>query len=495
MIRSLLPFARSARASSGLRHKHREREALQRSLDESTTYAEWSEAAREYDVLTGRERWKQHPRSALYDHGLIGEKLERLQAALAADDHRALMFEIEEGVHGNLGGMGKAALYQRARFGTKRLIQDYVDAVAQALLYLEQVSADLVPTAAKLDLFDRASHCYGRTALMMSSGGTLMFFHFGVAKALFEQGVLPNVISGSSAGAIVAAVLGSRTDAELEGFFEPENVYFGEKWEPNRIERLTGLRRIYSTDAFAQTFDRLIPDLTFREAYERSGRSISISVSPRERHQTPRLLNATTSPHVLIRSAVRASCAIPGLFEPVQLLARDSSGATVPFLKSKWIDGVFAADLPAKQLARLYGTNHYIVSYVNPVLLLTYRDHRLESQALKPVVTMLKSTARNVLKSTDGFIGRYLPASSVGVVNKIAQDLLAQDYVGDINIAPQRRLFSPHRLLSPYTHREIGELMREGERQTWPRIEMVRTSSHISRTLDGILRRAGMPTR
>lgn len=213
-------------------------------------------------------------------------------------------------------------------------------------------------------------------------------------------------------------------------------------------------------------------------------------MSPRERHQTPRLLNALTSPHVLIRSAVRASCAVPGLFEPVQLMARDAQGQAVPFLKSKWIDGVFAADLPAKQLARLYGTNHYIVSYVNPVLLLTFRDHKIETQALKPVVNMVKGTARHLLKKTDGLIGRYLPESSVGVVNKIAQDVLAQEYVGDVNITPRRRVFSPHRLLSPWTAAEIGELMLEGERQTWPRMEMIRTCSRISRTLDGILDRA-----
>lgn len=488
MSRMPLQGGRGARASQALQQKHAERYALQVTLERAGTYAEWRAGAQAYDRLTGRERWKDQPRSSLYDHALIGEKLERLRQLRAADDVDGLVFEIEEGVHGNLGGMGRAVLYQRARFGTKRQIHEYVDAVSEALSYLAQVPEARLPLASKRDLFDRAHHCYGRTALMMSSGGSLMYFHFGVAKALFEQGVLPGVISGSSAGAIVASILGSHTDAELKGFFEPENIYFGEKWVPNRLERLTGLRRILGTESFANTFDRLIPNYTFREAFERTGRHISISVSPRERHQSPRLLNALTSPHVLIRSAVRASCAVPGLIEPVQLMARDAKGQEVPFLKSKWIDGVFAADLPAKQLARLYGTNHYVVSYVNPVLLAVFRDHRVQGQALKPVMTMLKSTARNVLKSTDGLIGRYLPASSVGVVNKIAQDVLSQEYVGDINITPQRRLFSPHRLLSPFTRQEIAELMAEGERQTWPRIEMIRTSTRISRTLEGILK-------
>lgn len=469
----------------------RQRQALHRSLDEAHDYAAWTDAAQQYDQVTGRSRWKARERSGLYDYRLIGEKLQRLQRLLDAGDDRGLVFEIEEGIHGNLGGMGKPILYTKSRFGTKQRISDYVDALERALLRLETADEQVIGAAEKVDLFRRASHCYGRTALMMSSGGTLMYFHFGVARALIEQGLLPRVISGSSAGAITAAILGTRTDDELRTTFTPERLYFGDLWQPNRIERLTGLRRIYDAAAFDQTFERLIPDLTFREALERTGRHISISVSPCERHQTPRLLNAITSPHVLIRSAVRASCAVPGLFEPVQLLARDPRGSTVPFLNMKWIDGVFAADLPAKQLARLYGTNHYVVSYINPVLLPTFRDHKTESHRLKPVIDLFKSVARNALKSSDVLLGRYLPASSAGAFNKVARDILSQDYVGDISITPRRRVFSPLRLLSPLTQAEIRDLMQEGERQTWPRIEMLRNASRVSRTLDDIMRRLG----
>ena len=464
---------------------------LIRHLFEAQDYAGWSHAARELDEISGRRAWKERERSNLYDYRTIRERLEQLQTLRERNDSRGLIFALDEGVHGNLGGMGRSVLYSKALFGTKRLITDYIDAVADTLLHIETLSDQEIAAPIKLDLFRRASHCYGRTALMMSSGGMLMYFHFGVAKSLFDQGVLPNVISGSSAGAIVAAVFGTRTDEELKGFLTPENICFGEEWQPSRLERYTGLRRIFGTAAFDHTFDRLIPDLTFGEAFARSGRNISISVSPCERHQSPRLLNAITSPHVLIRSAVRASCAVPGLFEPVQLMARDSHGDIVPYLKSRWIDGVFAADLPAKQLARLYGTNHYIVSYINPVLLPTFRDQKAQGDWTEPLLTMAKGTARRFFKSTDVVIGKYLPASSVGVVNKVMHDLLSQDYVGDINIAPGRRLVSPLKLVSPFTYDEIAALLLEGERQTWPRIEMIRSSSKISRTLECILARVG----
>jgi len=223
-----------------------------------------------------------------------------------------------------------------------------VDTVSDALLHIEKLPDSEIDQTVKLDLFKRAGHCFGRSALMFSSGGPSMYFHFGVAKTLQEQGLLPTVLSGSSAGSLTCAILGTHTDEELKTILTPENIFFGKEWAPNIVERMTGMRRICGSESFERTFERLIPDLTFREAMEISGRHVSISVSPCEHHHSPRLLNAINSPHVLIRSAMRASCAVPGLFEPVQLLARNARGKVVPYLKSRWVDGIFAADLASQ---------------------------------------------------------------------------------------------------------------------------------------------------
>jgi predicted acylesterase/phospholipase RssA len=40
-------------------------------------------------------------------------------------------------------------------------------------------------------------------------------YHFGVVKALWEQQLLPRVISGSSVGSLVAGIVGTHTDDEL----------------------------------------------------------------------------------------------------------------------------------------------------------------------------------------------------------------------------------------------------------------------------------------
>lgn len=56
-----------------------------------------------------------------------------------------------------------------------------------------------------IDFFKRARAAYGRTALCLSGGSTMGAYHFGHIRGLLEAGVLPNIISGTSAGSVVGA--------------------------------------------------------------------------------------------------------------------------------------------------------------------------------------------------------------------------------------------------------------------------------------------------
>lgn len=55
----------------------------------------------------------------------------------------------------------------------------------------------------------------------------------------------------------------------------------------------------------------------------------------------PQLLNYLTAPNVLVWSASIASCAIPGIFSPVELLAKDKHGNITSYYPEglKWSDG------------------------------------------------------------------------------------------------------------------------------------------------------------
>src|SRR3546814_15953970 len=58
----------------------------------------------------------------------------------------------------------------------------------------------------------------------LSGGGTLGMFHLGVIKALHQHKLLPRVLSGASAGSIIASAVAVRDDAALDAMFEPDGL-------------------------------------------------------------------------------------------------------------------------------------------------------------------------------------------------------------------------------------------------------------------------------
>ncbi len=461
---------------------------LDRKMRRAESYAEWKAAALEHDLVSGRQKWKATEASKSYDYANIRSRIEMLRELRANKDDVGLLFALNEGIHGNQGGMGKSTLYQRARFGTKDLIEAYVDEIVDALNHISLIpESDQITNIDKLDFFHRASLCFGRSALMLSGAGSLGHFHRGVIKTLVEHNLLPNVISGSSAGSVFAAVVGTHSNKQLRRLFR--DVTFGDPKQHEIDARPKGLvRQQIDSGALKRMLETVVPDLTFQEAYEKTGRHISITIAPFEEHQTSRLMNAVTSPNVFIRSAVMASCAVPGVFPPVMLMAKNVYGEPQPYLPNRrWADGSVTDDLPAKRLARLYDVNHYIVSQANPLALAmkTTEDYLPIPEGMK---NLMRASTHEFLKSGEQFSRRYLRGiPDVGKAMSMFYSLVAQEYKGDINILPNFNFVDPQKLLGQLTTTEIDELVIEGERSTWPKLEQIRISSKIGKTLDQIL--------
>jgi predicted acylesterase/phospholipase RssA len=67
---------------------------------------------------------------------------------------------------------------------------------------------------------------FGQTALVLQGGSTFGLVHLGVAKCLFQQNLLPRIICGNSVGALIAALVCTRTDDELPvGFFSNLSIH------------------------------------------------------------------------------------------------------------------------------------------------------------------------------------------------------------------------------------------------------------------------------
>lgn len=461
-------------------------------MDLAQSYEEWLLAAQSHDAASGMSEWRLEEPSDLYDHAQIRYRLDRLRKFRKQKDWAGLLYVLNEGIHGNMGGMGKSVLYRQAKSGTKVLIERYIQEIDEALRLLAELPDKVIPVQQKLDFFYRSNVCYGRSALMLSGGGVLGFLHVGVVTELLKHDLLPRVVSGSSAGSIVAAALGAYTDEEMQRLDFISLLESDGNDAAGLIRRwLTGAGGRFTAENTEQLIAATIPDLTFAEAYAKTGRQVSITVAPAEPHQRSRLLNAVSSPNVYLRSAAMASCAIPGVFPPVMLQAKNERGEPQPYLPARrWVDGSVADDLPAKRLSRLFSTNHYIVSMVNPIA----RAFLPRDERTRPL--------RRAASSLGIGIGREVLNFYRGVARKQGDNwpkfnmmlhgvhaLLDQEYSGDINIVPKFRFQNPLKLISQPSTEELRLLVNEGRRATFSRVESVRRCTQISRTLEEILHR------
>jgi len=460
-------------------------------MDAATSYEEWKEAAIAHDVASGVVDWKKSDESKYFDHASIRQRLRKLRRLTNKGDCAGVLFALNEGIHGNIDGMGHARLHGKAKFGTKKLIVDYVDAVVAGLELLASDCGKNIPFEERLDFFRRAQHCNGSSAFMMSGAGTLLFFHIGVVKALWQQGLLPQILSGSSGGALVGTVISANANKNLEDFFEPENLVHEIELEQGLFRHLSAFKLdVATTEDLYEVIERLIPDLTFLEAYERTGLHLNVSIAAAEKHQTSRLLNAITTPNVYVREAVMASTAIPGFFPPVTLAARNDQGKRQPYLPArKWVDGSLSDDLPAKRLARLYGVNHFIVSQVNPHVFPFLTNTEGEKKSILSTMRLAtEATAREWLNASASLLEKPLSLSPVmNRLTNLGLGIINQDYIGDINIIPEKAFLNPLKWLANRPIEEIVQLIQMGEKATWPKIEQIRVQTKISRRLGNIL--------
>ena len=118
---------------------------LQADMDAAESYEEWKAAAIGHDKASGVMRWVESDESKHFDYASIRRRLNRLRKLRKAKDNAGVLFALNEGIHGNIDGMGRRALYGKAKFGTKKLITEYVDEVTSALEMLASDAAADIP--------------------------------------------------------------------------------------------------------------------------------------------------------------------------------------------------------------------------------------------------------------------------------------------------------------------------------------------------------------
>jgi predicted acylesterase/phospholipase RssA len=339
---------------------------------------------------------------------------------------------------------------------------------------------------------------YGRTALCLSGGATFAYYHFGVVKALLDTDLLPDVITGTSGGALVAALVATRTNDELKKLLVPALagrinacseplLVWGPRWWKTgaRFDSLDWAKR-------CSWFTR--GSMTFQEAYERTGRILNVSCVPADPHSPTMILNYLTAGECVIWSAVLASAAVPGILNPVVLMMKRRDGALAQYsFGHKWKDGSLRTDIPLKALNLHFNVNFSIVSQVNPHINLFFFSSR--GSVGQPV------THRRGRGWRGGYLGSATEQYLKLDLNKwlkvlrhlellprpLGQDwseIWLQQFSGTITIWPRSALSDFWRILSDPDPPRLARMLHVGQQSAFPKLKFLENRLKVERRIE-----------
>lgn len=467
-------------------------EGLTRGMNEATSLAEYEKCTIALDHVQDHERWKEEKYSIEpgYNPDIIATEVGRLKAAVASSDLSAMQHLLRTGLSRDLGDMNIPRLYKHSWFGTKFLIDEYINTVLETIdTFANATINHNVPTAEvryyQQSLEDALKY-FGRSALTLSGGALLGMKHIGVVKTLWEAELLPEIISGASAGSIVAGVVGTSTDermlevldhfpfSDLAVFDPPGTGRVG--WLAQRIRTYLQTGAFFQMENLKRVMKTWLGDITFREAHYKTGRILNICVSSAGSAE-PRLLNYVTAPDVFVWSAVCASCAVPSVFSPANIYEKDpitkEEKLWMQNAQQTFVDGSLDHDIPMRKLSEMFNVNFFIVSQVNPHVR-AFLEREESFQGRQPNTA---APSRNVLQAAKELlrheiIHRAQQVADLGFPQRWYRwaSVFNQQYTGDINILPEIKSSEYLNMMMNPTTEFMIEATIAGERATWPRM-------------------------
>eukprot|EP01055_Gregarina_sp_Pseudo9_P003203 Gregarina_sp_Pseudo_9__3202@NODE_338_length_3112_cov_8_889034_g318_i0_p1_GENE_NODE_338_length_3112_cov_8_889034_g318_i0NODE_338_length_3112_cov_8_889034_g318_i0_p1_ORF_typecomplete_len957_score221_70DUF3336/PF11815_8/1_8e31Patatin/PF01734_22/8_3e03Patatin/PF01734_22/2_9e26_NODE_338_length_3112_cov_8_889034_g318_i0462916 len=361
---------------------------LHRSLPKATSYEEWYKISERLDEVTGAAEWclqeesTQEDSQDLYDSRALRSHLDAMRQARNTGNISEIVFLLRVCCNRHFCHLRNPSLYSVSFVHTKKLIEDFYEEVLKSLDYLNDHVVDDeddidtphmqdecrtgtpvamgrsrsiasmdnpassvysqhegLTTRELLKLLSALRLSMGRTALCLSGGGALAVYHMGIIKALIENRMVPKVISGTSGGAISAGAMAIWNDDELmRQFLRPAFLEeHGLALCPPLAQQLKSLWStgyLLDQKAYMSFVRSLYGEITFSEAFQRTGRFVSITTVPAGRSGPcePLVCNCINTPDILVWSAVVASCALPLVLPPAALFTK--SRVCAPSLRS-----------------------------------------------------------------------------------------------------------------------------------------------------------------
>ncbi|EPR61927.1 phospholipase, patatin family protein [Toxoplasma gondii GT1] len=478
-------------------------------LFKATTYDEYARLALIMDKITGREKWKHELETTLYDYEAVGKRLSILKKARQSGKLSALQEALRGSLRDQMFGVFRERLYSRTYLGTKVQAEEFIDEVCLCLKELRRHVRRRPDEVRRT--FQQLQTSWGVTGLILSGGASLGLHHFGVLEVLLKaraegRNLLPRVIGGCSAGAVVAAWLCTRTDEELLGQGTVE--YLVEHWKalsPNswlfRLWNVLTKGYMCDIDVWKASSKKLFGDLTFLEAYQRTGRVLNISMTRADREESGvQVMNYVTAPNVLIWSAILCSCAFPFLSLPLPLREKSPKGKAViskVFGCSYFHDGSLSGDIPTEQMREAWAVSYSIVSQVN-LHVFPFAGLRTHGEAGIPVhwrgrsskwrAGFLLSALELFFKEHIRFLLRLIALLDVSPTLRgiNAGSLALQSYTGDVTLHPRYISARYLRLLNDTRPSDISWYLQEGRLMAFPKLHLIRNRMRIDRCFEDL---------
>ena len=462
----------------------------------AVSFQDWRTIQHEIESFQSRKdkTWFEDSRSPHYDWQTLQLHVSKLRSLLESSDGRGLAGYIRILQTRNISRILSPQLYLRSPIRTKRLIQEYVQISTSVLRHLsrrESVLGSPGNALSRVDrqqLFDNLRQSLGKTCLLLQGGAGFSLCHIGVARALLQQTLLPHVITAASISAFVAALICTTAGPDLKlklsevaldcsAFDRARESQARRKdvWSVSRVlpaswwERITRLWRtghLFDIAVIEECAKDNFADITFAEAYSRTGRILNITVTLAGVFGTPQLLNYITAPNVYIWSAIVASVSTSrSMYSPVSLYSKGQNGEQ---------EGFYAPDFrkhpdtsPLDRIGELFDVNHFIVSqtrpYMIPFVTLSRPRKGIWGSWVSTICIVILNELLHWLKVLDSL--HLAPAFLSRII--LDESIPASGPASKLYVVPDLNFWHLLRIFEYPTTRTMTEWAIIGEKSTW----------------------------
>ena len=461
------------------------RRAAEHKITNAETFAQWKSAARTLDELEGYREWRVDENSTLYNFDEVSRRIRRMYELRQDQDWSALLEVLQTDFHRSMCGINNPLLFSY-RTGTKAAVRTFV----QLLAYLCRTTAQEAVEYSlprRIRIISDIARAYGHSALILNSSAAFGVYQLGVIKALHEANLVPRIIFGVSSGALAAAFLCCRSDIDSLFRFDSVNYDAFAKRDAKgsfrrKMSRWLKEGVLMDVQVLLQFAKDNIGDMTFLEAYRKTGRVLNIQVSrycSETGGEASWLLNYLTAPDVLISTAAVASCATKGLYGPVDILQKGSDGRCVTCDPAtlRWTATLNDTHVnrAVERLRGMFNVTLFIVSEATLANLPFFRlGHRKDALS-----RVLHFFTEEYWRAAAWISRRALFRSSWSTYIQS----LSEDVVGDIVIFPISSPFDVLKLFRNPEQRLVDHCCLRGCHQVWPHLERIRTHVSIEKAL------------